>query len=299
MTIAALSDLLTDAREHRYAVGYFEAWDVYSLEAVVAAAEAEQSPVIIGIGGLTANHAWLREQGIAVYGAVAAMLAERAKTPTAVMYNEADSLDEARSALGCGFNTVMMVGQGMTMERLIETTAALVAEAHAARVAVEGEFDELGEMRDGVLHDEEARLTDVDAAVEFVRRTNVDCLAVSVGSVHFVTGGYTPTLHTSRIRELADALTVPLVLHGGSGVPPEQLQAAVQAGISKVNVGTRLKQVFGEGLALGLQRASADPNLTYGSRLPGDAMTAAALALTQEIRRYMQTLGSSGKAANK
>jgi fructose-bisphosphate aldolase class II len=299
MTIAALPELLADARQNRYAVGYFEAWDVYSLEAVVAAAEAERSPVIIGIGGLTASHRWLRDRGIALYGAVAAMLAERSKMPTAVMYNEADSLDETRIALGCGFNTVMMVGQGMSRPRLIEVTSLLVSEAHAAGVAVEGEFDELGEMRDGVVHDADAALTDVGAAVEFVQRTKVDCLAVSVGSVHFVTGGYTPVLELGRISELADALTVPLVLHGGSGVPPAQLKAAVEAGISKVNVGTRLKQVFGEGLAVGLRRAGSDPNVTYGSRLAGDAMTAGAQALTYEIRRYMQILGSSGKAASK
>ncbi len=299
MTVASLPELLADARLHRYAVGYFEAWDVYTLEAVIAAAEAERSPVIIGIGGLTASHAWLRDHGIAVYGAAAAMLAASARVPAAVMYNEADSADEARLALGCGFNTVMMVGQGLSSERLIEVTAALATEAHRVGVAVEGEFDELGEMRDGLVHDQEARLTDVDTAVDFVARTNVDCLAVSVGSVHFVTGGYTPRLQMSRIAELAEALTVPLVLHGGSGVPADQLRAAIEAGISKVNIGTRLKQVFGDGLTQGLAHAVSDPNITYGSRLAGDAMTAAAQALTYEVRRYMQIFGSSGKAARK
>jgi ketose-bisphosphate aldolase len=296
MTVVALPELLHDARRGGYAVGYFESWDVYSLEAVVAAAEAERSPVIIGIGGLTTSHEWLRRQGIALYGAAANLLARATAMPTAVIYNEADSLDEARAALGIGFNTVMMVSQGLSWERLVEDTATLTTEAHNAEMAVEGEFDELGEMRDGVVHDEGANLTDVDRAVEFVRLTGVDCLAASVGSVHFVTGGYTPSIEVDLIRELADAVDVPLVLHGGSGVPADQLRAAVDAGITKVNFGTRLKQVFGDSLRAALTDGGSDPNLTYGSRLAGDVMASGAQALTAEVQRYMQILGSSGKA---
>ena len=113
MTVVALPELLREARRDGYAVGYFESWDVYSLEAVVAAAEAERSPVIIGIGGLTVDHAWLRERGIELYGAVAATLGRRAAVPAAVIYNEADSLNEATVALGAGYNAVMMVSQGL------------------------------------------------------------------------------------------------------------------------------------------------------------------------------------------
>lgn len=299
MTIVPLPEMLSEARRDGYAVGYFESWDVYSLEAVVAAAEAERSPVIVGIGGLTANHEWLRDTGIALYGAAAQTLGQRADVPTAVIYNEADSLDEARLALGTGYNVVMMVGQGLSFDRLVDDTAALTLEAHRAGVAVEGEFDELGEMRDGEVHEEGVRLTGIDRSVEFVGRTNVDCLAVSVGSVHFVTGDYTPTLSVDRIRELANAVDVPLVLHGGSGVPPDQLRAAVEAGIAKVNVATRLKQVFGTALRAALATEGADPNLAFGSRLSGDVMSAGAEALTGEVRRYMQLLGSSGKAVTR
>ncbi len=299
MTVLALSELLREARRGRYAVGYFESWDVYSLEAVVAAAEAERSPVIIGIGGLTANHAWLRERGIELYGAVAGTLAQRASVPTAVIYNEADSLEEATIALGAGYNTVMMVSQGLAWDHLVADTAALTAAAHRAGVAVEGEFDELAEMRDGTVHEEGSRLTDAERAVDFVRRTGVDCLAVSVGSVHFVTGGHAPTIEVDLIRELTGAVEVPLVLHGGSGVPPDQLRAAVDAGIAKVNVATRLKQVFGAALCEALTQDGGDPNLAYGSREVGDVMTCAAQALTDEVRRYMQLLGSSGKAVRR
>lgn len=299
MTIVSLPEVLNDARRDGYAVGYFESWDVYSLEAVVAAAEAERSPVIIGIGGLTANHEWLRRHGIAVYGAAAHALALGADIPAAVIYNEAANLDEARLAIGSGYNAVMMVGQGLSFDRLAEETAALATAAHRAGLAVEGEFDELAEMRDGEVHDTGVGLTDVARSVEFVSRTGIDCLAVSVGSVHFVTGDFTPTIHVDRIRELAAAVDVPLVLHGGSGVPPDQLGAAVEAGIAKVNVGTRLKEVFGAALTVALDRKDADPNLAFGSRMPGDVMSTAAEAMTAEVRRYMQILGSSGKAVTR
>jgi ketose-bisphosphate aldolase len=296
MTLVPLPRLLEDARRQRYAVGYFESWDIYSLEAVIAAAEAERSPVIIGIGGLTTNHQWLRQRGIQLYGAAASALASRTNVPTAVIFNEADSFEEAAGALGAGYNAVMMVTQGWSWDRAIADTSALTAAAHSVGVAVEGETGGLAEMHEGVVQDEGKELTDVAQAVDFVRLTGVDCLAVAVGSVHFVTGGYTPTIEVDLIREVDAAVDVPLVLHGGSGVPPDQLEAAVAAGIAKVNFGTRLKQVFGRALQEALSQDGGDPNLAYGSRLPEDVMSCGARAVTEEVRRYMQTLGSAGKA---
>jgi len=299
VSLAPLPELLEHARRNHYAVGYFESWDIYSLEAVVDAAEAERSPVIIGIGGLTSNHRWLRERGIALYGAAANALARRATVPTAVLFNEGDSFEETVSSLCAGYNAVMMVTQSLPWDRAVADTAALTAAAHALGVAVEGEVDGLPEMREGVLHSEGSELTDVEQAVEFVRQTGVDCLAVAAGSVHFVTGAYTPTIEVDLIREVAAAVDVQLVLHGGSGVPPDQIQAAIAAGIAKVNVGTRLKHVFGRGLQEALARDGGDPNLAYGSRLPGDVMACGASALTDEVRRYIQIFGSAGKAGRR
>lgn len=296
MTTVTMPEMLDEARRGGYAVGYFESWDLYSLEAVVLAAEAERSPVIIGIGGLTASHPWLRERGIAIYGHAAMMLARAASVPVSVLFNEGDSLEECEIALGAGYNAVMMVTGALPWARIVTDTAQLVQLARRAGVAVEGECDELAEMRDGELHAEQSRLTDVSRAVEFVEKTGVACLAASVGSVHFVTGGFEPTIRVDLIRELAAAVAVPLVLHGGSGVAPDQLAAAVQAGISKVNFATRLKQRFDSGLRSALAGDEADPNVAYGSRLPGDVLTAAAAELTREVRRYMHILGSSGKA---
>lgn len=296
MPVSSLPELLADAGERRYAVGYFESWDVYSLEAVIAAAEAERSPVIIGIGGLSANHNWLSSVGVEIYGAACAALARRTSVPAAILFNEAESFAEAAGALGAGYNSVMMHTQGWEWDRLIADTRALVNASHALDIAVEGEVGALAEMSiDGNIDTSIGTMTEVSQAVDFVEQTGVDCLAVAVGNVHFVTSDYVPEIRVDRIKEIGEAVDVPLVLHGGSGTPPDQMQAAIEAGITKINVGTRLKHVFGSAL----QEAVADgqdPNLVYGSRLPEDVNSRAAAALTTEVRRLIQVFGSDGKA---
>ena len=296
MPIIPLSSMLEDARANHYAVGYFESWDVYSLEATVAAAEAEQSPVIIGIGGLSTNHDWLRKRGIGIYGPVCRALASSARVPTAILFNEADSFAEAAATLGAGYNAVMMHTQGWPWEQLVQDTAALTYAAHALGIAVEGEVGALSEMTaDGSIDTSIGAMTEVDDAVRFVEQTGVDALAVAVGNVHFVTSDYVPTIDIDRIRAIGAAVKTPLVLHGGSGTPADQMRAAVEAGITKVNVGTRLKHVFKSALAE-TPIAIGDPNRLIGSREHDDAHSIAAEALTTEIRRLMQVFGSSGAA---
>ncbi|MBM9466809.1 class II fructose-bisphosphate aldolase [Nakamurella leprariae] len=296
MPVVGLPELLGAAGRGRYAVGYFESWDVYSLEAVVAAAEQERSPVIIGIGGLSANHAWLSSVGVELYGAVSAALARRSSVPTAVLFNEAEHFTEAAGALGAGYNCVMMHTQGWSWDRLIADTRALVAASHALDITVEGEVGALAEMTiDGRIDSSIGAMTEVAQAVDFVQATGVDCLAVAVGNVHFVTSDYVPEIRVDRIQEIGKAVDVPLVLHGGSGTPPDQMQAAIAAGITKINVGTRLKHVYGAALR-GVIGSGGDPNQEYGSRSAEDVNTRAAAALTDEVRRLMQVFGSSGQA---
>lgn len=296
MSLVSLPELLDHAGKNRYAVGYFESWDIYSLEATIAAAEASQSPVIIGIGGLSANHEWLQSGGIELYGAASRALADRAKVPVATLFNEADSFAEAAGGLGAGFNSVMMHTQGWDQDKLIADTAALVAAAHAVNVAVEGEIGALAEIKDGVLDAAGASYTTPEAAELFVRETKVDCLAVAVGNVHFVTGGHVPTVQVDLIKEIGNTVDVPLVLHGGSGTPDDQTRQAVEAGITKVNVGTKLKHVFGQALVAELSRPVEDPNMVFGSRFEGDANSRAGVALRKEIQRLMDVFGSTGQA---
>jgi fructose-bisphosphate aldolase class II len=296
MSIVSLPELLAGAEKGRYAVGYFESWDIYSLEATIAAAEQERSPVLIGIGGLSANHEWLSSVGIELYGAACQSLARRTSVPTGILFNEGESFAETAGALGAGYNCVMMHTQGWDWTKLIGDTSALVAAAHALDIAVEGEVGALAEMTiDGNIDTSIGAMTEVGQAVDFVKATGVDCLAVAVGNVHFVTSDYVPKIRVDRINEIREAVDVPLVLHGGSGTPDDQMQQAIAAGITKINVGTKLKYVFGNALTAAVGQES-DPNLVYGSRLPGDLNTVASKALTAEVQRLMQVFGSSGKA---
>jgi ketose-bisphosphate aldolase len=294
--VVPMPDLMAEAGRGRCAVGYFESWDVYSLEAVLAAAEAERSPVIIGIGGLSAEHGWLSSRGVEMYGAVCSALARRASVPVSILFNEAESFTEAAAALGAGYNAVMMHTQGWSWDRLVADTASLAAAAHGLDIAVEGEVGALAEMTiDGTIDTSIGAMTEVDDAVRFVKSTGVDCLAVAVGNVHFVTSDYVPQIRVDRIKDIGDAVDVPLVLHGGSGTPPDQMQSAIAAGITKINVGTRLKHVFGTALREAVTDGD-DPNLLYGSRLPQDVNVRAAQALTSEVRRLIQVFGCAGKA---
>lgn len=296
MPLTPLPELLDNAARGRYAVGYFESWDVYSLEATIAAAEASESPVIIGIGGLSANHGWLENRGIEIYGYASQVLANRARVPVATLLNEAESLEEAQRGIGVGFNSLMMHTQGWDHSKLISDTAKLVEVAHAAGLSVEGEIGALAEIKDGTFNALGASYTTPQAAELFVRETRVDCLAVAVGNVHFVTEGFVPQIQLDLIREIGSAVNVPLVLHGGSGTPDDQTRSAIAAGITKVNVGTRLKYVFGKSLAAELGHTLDDPNLAFGSRMEGDVNSRSATALTQEICRLMAVFGSAGKA---
>jgi ketose-bisphosphate aldolase len=296
MPLVPLPEMLQHASKNRYAVGYFESWDVYSLQATIAAAEASNSPVIIGIGGLSSNHDWLQSGGIEMYGAISASLAARSTAPISTLFNEADSYTEAAMGLGVGFNSVMMHTQGWDQEKLLADTASLVRASHAVNVAVEGEIGALAEIKDGVLDAAGASYTTPEAAELFVRETNVDCLAVAVGNVHFVTGGHIPTVQVDLIRQIGEAVNVPLVLHGGSGTPDDQTRRAVEAGITKVNVGTKLKFVFGNALVAELGQGTLDPNLAYGSRFEADVNSRAGVALTREIQRLMDVFGSTGQA---
>ncbi len=296
MPLVPLPELLAHASSHKYAVGYFESWDVYSLQATIAAAEASNSPVIIGIGGLSSNHEWLQAGGIELYGNICANLAAKSSVPITTLFNESDSLAEAKLGLGVGFNSAMMHTQGWDQAKLLADTAALVTAAHAVDIAVEGEIGALAEIKDGVFDASGASYTTPEAAELFVRETGVDCLAVAVGNVHFVTGSHIPTVQVDLIKQIGEAVNVPLVLHGGSGTPDDQTRVAVAAGITKINVGTKLKFVFGNALVAEIGKGELDPNLAYGSRFEGDINTRAGMALTREIQRLMDVFGSTGMA---
>ena len=295
MGLVPMSKLLADALAGGYAVGYFEAWDASSLEAVLEAAEAERSPVVLGFGCLLVDQGWLDGGGIEALGSVGRPLAERANVPACLLLNETHTLEQAMRGLDCGFTAVMLHTSGALDS--IEPVRVLAEAAHARGAAVEGELGVLLEARGGAIIEDGSSLTDPDAAAAFVGATGVDCLAVSFGNVHTLQGR-TAAVDLDRLEAIRARVDVPLVVHGGTSFPPESVQAAIARGVAKFNVGTALKQAFLDGVADAVEKRSPELGLheLVGSHGPADVLDAGKRALVQVVRDLLRLYGSAGRA---
>ena len=292
MPLAPLTTLLADARAHGYALGYFEAWDGYSLEAVVEAAEAERAPVIIGAGCLLGHQPWFDAGGIELLGALGSEVARQARVPVALLLNETHTLEQSLRGLDAGFNAVMLHTGS------VAAVAQLVNAAHARGAAVEGELGNLPDATHGTIDYSAAGLTDPEQAAAFVEATGVDCLAVSVGNVHLLTHG-SATIDLDRLRAVHEQVPVPLVIHGGTGFPPDAIAPAIAAGVAKFNVGTVLRSAYLRGLAGALAHLPDEPDVhaAIGSHGPADVLEAGKAALVETVRNVIRQYGGSGRAA--
>jgi ketose-bisphosphate aldolase len=287
MALVPLTVLLADARAGGYAVGYFEAWDGYSLEAVLDAAEAEHAPVILGFGCLLVDQGWLDAGGIESLAGLGRAAAARSRVPVALLLNEAHTPDHALRGVDAGFNAVMVCSSE------VETVSRLVREAHARGAAVEGELGTLPDAGDAT----HTSLTDPDEAVAFVEATGADCLAVSFGNVH-VLEGRSAEVDLDRLDAIHRRVDVPLVVHGGTSFPADAVDAAIARGVAKFNVGTALKRAFLDGLteAVSSTAADASPHDLLGSHGPTDLLGAGQRRMTAVVRDLMRLYGSSGRA---
>ncbi len=294
MPLTPMTTLLAHARAGGYAVGYFEAWDSYSLEAVLEAAEAERAPVILGFGCAMLNPAWLESGGIEMLAGLGRPLAERARVPVAFLLNEVRSYEQALRGMQAGFNAVMLDTSALSWAEALEQTARLVQEAHARGVAVEAELGHLPDAVDGRIQETDAKLTDPDQAAAFVKMTGVDCLAVSVGNVHLLTEGLAP-VDLARLEAIGRRVPVPLVMHGGSSFPPQAVPRAIASGVAKFNVGSVLKKVFLEGIRETISRMPAGVNVhdVMGSHKEADLMSAGKARMRSKVGELIRLYGGS------
>jgi fructose-bisphosphate aldolase class II len=236
MTLARLDEVLDAAVTSRRGVGAFNVIQMEHAEALVAAAELTQLPIVLQIS----------ENAVAYHGALAPIglatkaIAARASVPCVLHLDHAVSESLVDEAVSLGFTSVMFDGSRLDDETNRAVTRAVVRRCHAAGVSVEAELGEIGG-KDGV-HAPGVR-TDPSDAARFVADTGVDALAVAVGSSHAMTSR-TAELDLALIGAIHEAVPVPLVLHGSSGVPDDSLVAAVRAGMTKVNIATHLNNVF-------------------------------------------------------
>jgi ketose-bisphosphate aldolase len=298
MPLAALTTLLADARAHGYALGYFEAWDSLSFEAVVEAAEAERAPVIIGTGCLLGQQPWFDGGGIELLGAIGSAVARAARIPAALLLNETHTLKQSLRGLEAGFNAVMMHTGELDHAEAVAGVGQLVAAAHARGAAVEAELGNLPGAARGTIDDSAASLTDPDEAASFVEATGVDCLAVSVGNVHLLAHG-TAMIDLSLLRAVHERVPVPLAIHGATGFPHDDIAPAIAAGVAKFNVGTALRSAFLRGLTEAVADLPAEPDVhaVIGSHAPPDVLEAGKAAMVAVVRNLIRQYGGVGRAA--
>ena len=228
-----LNEVLKKAQKGKYAVGLFNTTDTDMLQAVIEAAEESNSPVILGTAEVLLPYGELKLIAPSVIAA-----AMRASVPVVVHYDHGLTFERCLEALQLGFSSVMFDGSAKAYGQNIEETKEIVKIAHAFGASVEGEIGHVGEAAQG---DEslENMYTTVAEAKEYLENTGVDALAVAIGSAH---GVYKkkPKLNIERLKEIAGAVSVPLVLHGGSGLSDDDFKNTIRNGIAKVNIFTDL-----------------------------------------------------------
>ena len=238
MTLATLSDVLRPALKKRYAVAGLVTLGWEDMRAYVAAAEAENAPVILQAGPSCRAHTPLP-----VLGKMFRHLAENASVPVVAHLDHGYTFEECREALDSGFTSLMFDGSRKPLQQNIDETAAIAEMAHAAGISCEGEIGFVG-----YSGGEGSNGTDPEEAAVFARDSGVDAMAISVGNVHLQEnkeGG----LDEARIAAIEAVTDVPLVIHGGSGVPVEQrARLARETAICKFNIGTELRMAFGTAL---------------------------------------------------
>ena len=293
MPLISMKEMLEDARRGGYAACYCESWNLESLQAVVDAAEAESSPIIAGFnGGFLVRSGQTTLEKLSYYAALRAAL-DRAKVPVAFLLNETDSLDQIEQGIALGFNSVMVENEFLPKEKYQLLVKQVVEMAHAKGVSVEAQVGHLADASGGT----EAAPTDPEAARAFVSATHIDALGVAVRNVHILTSGKRG-LDFEALAKIQAAVEIPLVLHGGTGIPLELAPRCIQLGVAKVNFGTGLKQAYLAALGekLGKYKEPMSPHPFLGMGGDNDLLVAGREAVKAEVVKLLRAFGSAGKA---
>ena len=285
MPLVDMRDMLQHAYRNGYAVGGFDLVSLDFLEAILQAAEKCRSPVILS---LAESHFEYYDFELAM--AAVEKAADRADVPVAIHLDHGASYESAVRAINLGCNGVMVDASQDTFPVNVAQTKRVVDMAHACGITVEGELGYVAgvEGEDAEKHPGEIVYTSVEEAKAYVARTGVDCLAVSIGTVHGRLSGR-PKLDIERLKRINEAVKIPLVIHGGTGLSDEQFRKLIQHGVAKINYYTALADAAGGRIRA---NARADTRCGYTGLMRGvqDVIRA-------EVERCMVLWGSAGRAA--
>ena len=273
MSLARLTDVLAPAATSAVGLGAFNVFSIEHAEAFTIAAEAAGTPVVLQIS----QNAVRYHGALAPIGLATLTLARNSAVPVVVHLDHVTEKALVEEAIALGFGSVMFDASTMAYEDNVTATAAVVRQCHDGGLDVEAELGEIGG-KDGV-HAAGVR-TKPDEARAFVEATGVDALGVAVGTSHAMTER-SVALDLELISALRNVVPVPLVLHGSSGVPDEELVRAVEAGMTKINIATHLNHVFTESIRATL---AADPAMVDSRRYLGPARDAVAAEAERLLR---------------
>ncbi|ENH95902.1 fructose-bisphosphate aldolase [Gracilibacillus halophilus YIM-C55.5] len=233
MPLVSMKEMLEDANKNRYGVGQFNLNNLEYAQAILQAAEEEQSPVILGVSEGAGKYMGGFK---VVVSMVKALMEEYGTTvPVAIHLDHGSSFEACAKAIHAGFTSVMIDASHDPFEENVALTSKVVELAHFHGVSVEAELGTVGGTEDGVTGG--IIYADANECKELVERTGVDCLAPALGSVHGPYQGE-PNLGFKEMEEINTVAGVPLVLHGGTGIPSEDIKKALSFGTSKINVNT-------------------------------------------------------------
>ena len=241
--LVSSKELLLDAKKNKYAIGAFNVENMEMVIAVLNAAEETKSPVIMQTTPGTIKYA-----GADFYFANIRAAAERANVPVVCHLDHGNSFETAMLAFHTGYTSIMIDGSKLSFEENISLTKSVVEICHAGNIPVEAELGRVGGKEDDLDNSHSNNpFTDPQEAAEFAERTECDSLAVAVGTAHGVYKGV-PQINFEVLAKIHELVNIPLVLHGTSGVPDEQVTQCINLGMCKVNYATDLRIAFTHGV---------------------------------------------------
>ncbi|MDE3840341.1 fructose-1,6-bisphosphate aldolase, class II [Bacillus methanolicus] len=285
MPLVSMTEMLNKAKAEGYAVGQFNLNNLEFTQAILLAAEEEKSPVILGVSEGAGRYMGGFKT---VVNMVKGLMEDyKITVPVAIHLDHGSSFEKCKEVIDAGFTSVMIDASHHPFEENVEVTKKVVEYAHARGVSVEAELGTVGGQEDDVIADG-VIYADPKECEELVKRTGIDCLAPALGSVHGPYKGE-PNLGFKEMEEIGKITGVPLVLHGGTGIPTKDIQRAISLGTAKINVNTenqiasakKVREVLAE-----------NPNMYDPRKYLGPARD----AIKETVIGKMREFGSSGKA---
>ena len=283
MPLVTTKEMLLNAQKGNYAVGAFNVENMEMVMAVMEAAEELKSPVIMQTTPSTVKYA-----GLDFFLANVKAAAERASVPVAMHLDHGSSFELAMQAYRTGYTSIMIDGSHESFEGNIAVSKAVADACAPSGIPVEAELGKVGGKEDDLDGGDDNPYTDPNQAVEFVKRTGVNSLAVAIGTAHGVYKGE-PKLDLDRLSEIRKVVDIPLVLHGASGLSDEDVKDCVKRGICKVNFATELRAAY----TGAVKKLLAEKPETFDPKALGKAGMA---AVTELVKERMKVCGCDGKA---